>query len=354
MSTAVSFAFAAGLLATVNPCGFTMLPSFLTFYLGAHEQDGASRSLLARVREGLTVGAVLSLAFGAVFVVVGLLVSAGLRTVIEVVPWLAVAVAVGLLAVGAAMLAGRHVGLMSASRVTVTPGTSGGYRRVALFGVTYALASLSCTLAVFLVVVGQALAVADPVQLVVVFAAYAAGSASLLIALSVSAALAKGALARAVRRLLPAVNRVSGTLLIGSGIYLLLYAAVADRWDARRGQRCGASHEASLRHARRLLQRQRGDLRRATWTAGTAGRGGARHRSITPEASTRHGHARRRRPSSGPPAAGAAATSRGGLGRITMSDRAPKPAVARPKLSPALSKPRCRDCSSGVGSGVLS
>lgn len=65
-----------------------MLPSFLTFYLGAHEQDGASRSLLARVREGLTVGAVLSLAFGAVFVVVGLLVSAGLRTVIEVVPWL--------------------------------------------------------------------------------------------------------------------------------------------------------------------------------------------------------------------------------------------------------------------------
>jgi len=66
VSTAVSFAFAAGLLATVNPCGFTMLPSFLTFYLGAHEQDGASRSLLARVREGLTVGAVLSLAFGAV------------------------------------------------------------------------------------------------------------------------------------------------------------------------------------------------------------------------------------------------------------------------------------------------
>jgi len=150
-------------------------------------------------------------------------VSAGLRTVIEVVPWLAVAVAVGLLAVGAAMLTGRHVGLMSASRVTVTPGIGGGYRRVALFGVTYALASLSCTLAVFLVVVGQALAVADPVQLGVVFAAYAAGSASLLIALSVSAALAKGALARAVRRLLPAVNRVSGTLLIGSGIYLLLY-----------------------------------------------------------------------------------------------------------------------------------
>ncbi len=222
MSTAVSFAFAAGLLATVNPCGFTMLPSFLTFYLGAHEQDG-DRSLVARVRQGLTVGAVLSLAFGAVFVVVGLLVTAGLRTVIEIVPWVAVGVAFTLLAVGAAMLAGRHVGLTSASRVTVRTGERGGHRRVALFGVTYALASLSCTLAVFLVVVGQALAVADPLQLVAVFAAYAAGSASLLIALSLSAALAKGALARGVRRLLPVINRVSGGLLVASGVYLLLY-----------------------------------------------------------------------------------------------------------------------------------
>lgn len=222
MSTALPFAFAAGLLATVNPCGFTMLPSFLTFYLGAHE-NGDQDSLLARARQGLTVGAVLSISFGAVFVVAGLLVSAGLRAVIEIVPWVAVAVALALLAVGAAMLAGRHVGLTSASRVGVTAGSRGGHRRVALFGVTYALASLSCTLAVFLVVVGQALAVADPVQLVAVFGAYTAGSASLLIALSLSAALAKGALARTVRRLLPAINRISGALLVGSAVYLLLY-----------------------------------------------------------------------------------------------------------------------------------
>lgn len=249
MSTAVPFAFAAGLLATVNPCGFTMLPSFLSFYLGAHEDDGQRQAVLARVRQGLTVGAVLSLAFGAVFVVAGLLVSAGLRTVIQIVPWVAVAVGVGLLAVGAAMLAGRHVGLMSASRVPVKATVQGGYGRVALFGVTYALASLSCTLAVFLVVVGQAVAVADPVQLVAVFAAYAAGSASLLIALSLSAALAKGALARGVRRLLPVVNRVSGALLVASGVYLLLYwlpsltggAAAADSAAARATKRVSAA-----------------------------------------------------------------------------------------------------------------
>ncbi len=33
MTGAISFAFGAGLLATVNPCGFVMLPSFLGLQL---------------------------------------------------------------------------------------------------------------------------------------------------------------------------------------------------------------------------------------------------------------------------------------------------------------------------------
>jgi cytochrome c-type biogenesis protein len=115
------------------------------------------------------------------------------------------------------------VALVAASRVKVGSGYAEGYRRVAAFGVTYALASLSCTLAVFLAVVGQALAVDNPLRFVAVFAAYAAGSATVLIALSLSAALAKGALARTVRRLAPVVNRLAGALLAASGAYLILY-----------------------------------------------------------------------------------------------------------------------------------
>lgn len=223
MSAAVSFAFAAGLLATVNPCGFALLPSFLSFYLGADEDGAQSESVVSRMRQGLLVGVVLSAAFGGVFVFAGLIVSAGMRAFIQAVPWLAVAIGAALVVLGLAMLAGRHVGLTAASRVSVETQGGRSYGRVALFGVTYALASLSCTLAIFLVVVGQALAVADPAHLLAVFGAYAAGSASILVALSLSAALAKAALARAVRRLVPVVNRLAGALLAASGVYLLLY-----------------------------------------------------------------------------------------------------------------------------------
>lgn len=218
MDAPIALVFAAGLFATVNPCGFALLPSFLSFYLGASEEE-TSQSLLSRSAQGFVVGVVLSLSFGAVFVVAGVIFSAGLRSFIHAVPWLAAAIGVALVVVGLAMVAGRHIGLVPASRVRVGAGSARGYGRVALFGVTYAIASLSCTLVGFLVVIGQAVAAANPLAMVTVFAAYVAGSASVLIALSVSAALAKGALARAIRRAIC----LAGGLLAMSGAYLILY-----------------------------------------------------------------------------------------------------------------------------------
>jgi cytochrome c biogenesis protein CcdA len=222
VSTAVTLAFGAGLLATVNPCGFALLPSFLSFYLGADEQTPTA-GVLSRARQGFAVGLVLSGSFAAVFVVTGLVVTAGLRSVLHALPWIAFAIGLALIVLGLVMLAGRRVSLLAAVRLQ--PGTAGrsGYQRVAAFGVAYALASLSCTLAVFLVVVSQALTVSGVPQTLAVFGAYAAGSASVLLALSVSAALAKGALARGVRRLAPVVNRLAGALLLVSGVYLVIY-----------------------------------------------------------------------------------------------------------------------------------
>lgn len=223
MSTAITLAFGAGLLATVNPCGFALLPGFLSFYLGAEDSERTTADTLARARQGFVVGLALSGAFSAVFVVVGLVVTAGLRSVLEALPWVAFGVGLLLIALGGVMLAGRRVSLLSAVRLQPDLEQRTGYSRVAAFGVAYALASLSCTLAIFLVVVGQALTVSGVVETLAVFGAYAAGSASVLLALSIAAALAKGGLARALRRLTPAVNRLAGGLLLASGIYLVAY-----------------------------------------------------------------------------------------------------------------------------------
>jgi hypothetical protein len=143
-------------------------------------------------------GLAVSAGFASVFVIAALLASAGLSALVRLVPWAALGIGVVLAGLGGWLLAGRHLGLTVPSRLRPEGGRS--YRRVVAFGGAYALASLSCTLGVLLALVGQALAAASPLRLAGVLAGYAVGAASVLIALSVSAALAKDALLGRVRR----------------------------------------------------------------------------------------------------------------------------------------------------------
>jgi hypothetical protein len=139
------------------------------------------------------------------------------------VPWAALGIGVVLAGPGGWLLAGRHLGLTVPSRLRREGGRS--YRRVVAFGGAYTLTSLSCTLGVLLALVGQALAAASPLRLAGVLAGCAVGAASVLIALSVSAVLAKDALLGRVRRLLLLAGRLGGGLLVVSGAYLVAYWA---------------------------------------------------------------------------------------------------------------------------------
>jgi len=221
MSAAPTFAFGARPLATVNPRGFAMLSSSLSPYLGS--ADTRERSALTRSAQGFRAGPSLTGGFAGVFVLAGLILSLGLCWFMHVIPWAAVVIALALVLVGIAMLLVRHVGLTAASRVRVDGRPAEGYGRVVLFGASYAVASLSCTLAVFLIVVSQALVAVDPIRVLAVFGAFAAGSATVLVALSLSVVLAKAAVARAVRWLAPLISRLAGALLTASGVYLVIY-----------------------------------------------------------------------------------------------------------------------------------
>ena len=231
--TLLSFAFGAGILATVNPCGFAMLPAFLAFYLG--DEEGPRPGLgPGRIADGLAVGAAVSAGFAGVFMTAGLIVSAGLRSLVGYVPWVAVVIGAALVAVGLAMVAGRHVGVRLGERFQ--PGRERNWRRMVAYGAAYAVASLSCTLAVLLAVVAQALATHNPLRMLGVFAAYGAGSSTVLTGLSVSVAVAKGGMARWLQRLLPVAGRVAGAVLVASGAYLVSYWLPALRSGSGRGR----------------------------------------------------------------------------------------------------------------------
>ena len=65
------FAFSAGMVATVNPCGFAMLPSFVSYLLGADEPDFAAAPKRSARNARTASGAAAAAGFIAVFAAAG-------------------------------------------------------------------------------------------------------------------------------------------------------------------------------------------------------------------------------------------------------------------------------------------
>src|SRR5919197_2140127 len=106
-SVPISIALVAGGLSVVNPCGFPLLPAFLSFYLGADERQLPRAS--TRALQGLLVGALVTIGFVGVFAIVSLPVSFGVGLVARAVPWAGLATGALLALAGLVALSGRRV-----------------------------------------------------------------------------------------------------------------------------------------------------------------------------------------------------------------------------------------------------
>jgi len=222
----VGYSFGAGMVSTVNPCGFAMLPAYLSLYLGA--QDGAfyQRSIGFRALKALFVGFTVSAGFVLLFAIVGAVVSAGGSFVISAMPWIAVVIGIGLAILGLWMLAGRTVyaGFFSRLASHIGDPRSTGIRGFLLFGVAFGAASLSCTLPIFLVVVGSALATGGVLSGLVQFLSYGLGMGLVLILLTLGIALLKeGIFLSGLHRIFPYVERTAAVLLVLAGSYIVYY-----------------------------------------------------------------------------------------------------------------------------------
>jgi cytochrome c biogenesis protein CcdA len=209
------------MLATVNPCGWAMLPSYGAYYLGSHEAGYEARPLIRRATEGLRLGLLMTAGFLLAFSVVGAVISLGLRVLIQAMPFLAILVGLGLLGLGLWLLFGGSLRLSIPTPKIYAQARNP--KSVFLYGVAYGSASLSCTLPIFLVVIGSSLTAGSPGEAAVMFGSFGAGMALVLMAVVISIALVKGAILRQVQAVLPYVHRIGAGLLVVAGLYLIWY-----------------------------------------------------------------------------------------------------------------------------------
>jgi cytochrome c biogenesis protein CcdA len=217
----VGLAFAAGLVAALNPCGFAMLPGYLSLVVRGGE--GASQA--AAVGRAIAATAAMALGFVTVFGVFGLLAVSLASTLQQYLPYVTVLIGTLLVALGIWLLLGRELTGPIPDLVAGSPRWAPTARLGSMFGygVGYAIASLSCTIGPFLAVTGAAFRGGPVVDSVLIYLAYAAGMALVVGVLAVATALASVTVVERARRILPYLNRISGALLVVVGLYVGYY-----------------------------------------------------------------------------------------------------------------------------------
>ncbi|PZG18123.1 cytochrome C biogenesis protein [Micromonospora craterilacus] len=214
-----ALALAAGLLAAVNPCGFALLPAYLSF-LVLDGSDGGGRS--RAVGRALLLTAAMTVGFVAVFGVFGLLAAPAADVIARHLPWVSVAIGLVLVALGGVLLAGRQLPTVG-PKLGTGPEVTRRFGSMALFGASYAVASLGCTIGPFLAVVVTGFRSGSVAAGVGLFVAYAIGMALVVGAVALAVALAKMSLVRGLRRAAPLISRAAGALLIVAGGYVAWY-----------------------------------------------------------------------------------------------------------------------------------
>ena len=223
----LGFAYAVGAASAVNPCGFAMLPAYLGLYVsgGNREQEGRNPALL--VGRAVMVGVSVSVGFVALFGAVGLILGFGSQAVVvTALPYVGLAIGVLLIGAGAFMASGGKIYTSLAQRAASRVGDPGqlnipGY---IFFGVSYGLASLSCTLPLFLAVLGVGAGLSPGwLETLGQFVLYAGGMGSVIMILTLGMAVARSVLIRWMRAVLPYVSVVGAWLMVVAGTYIVFY-----------------------------------------------------------------------------------------------------------------------------------
>ena len=226
----LGYMFILGVLATVNPCGFVLLPTYLMYFLGLEGvRPGTQRAAVSRA---LVVAFTVALGFFTVFLAIGLLYNAGVDWFVQQSDWISIGIGLLMVVLGVAMLLGFHLTIG-----TPKLGVGGKDRTVLsmfLYGISYAVASIGCTIGLFASAVLKNVDRHGFVSGVVGIVTYAVGMGVMLAALTVALATARTGLLTALRRVMVHLDRIAGAFLVLTGLYLSWYwwSAIHDRSSA--------------------------------------------------------------------------------------------------------------------------
>ncbi|MFB9363532.1 cytochrome c biogenesis CcdA family protein [Actinoplanes nipponensis] len=207
------------MLGAVNPCGFALLPAYLSVLVAGDES--ASPGPRRAVGRALRCTVALTTGYVVVFGLFGLVLAPLTGVLMPRLPWLTVVFGLGLAGLGGWLLAGRSV--PTPGRGLRAPRLTGTAASMVLFGMAYAVASLGCAIGPFLAIVVSSLRAGSIIEGVALFVSFAAGMGLVVGVTAVAVALLRVSAVARLRRAAAFVPRIGGAVLIVAGAYVAYY-----------------------------------------------------------------------------------------------------------------------------------
>ncbi|GAB3860917.1 cytochrome c biogenesis CcdA family protein [Micromonospora andamanensis] len=215
MEAPLLLALTAGMLGAVNPCGFAMLPAYLSLLVaGTTDTRGA-------VGRALTAAGALTLGYVLVFGAFGLALAPIAGWLRPRLPWFTVGLGLLLVLLGCWLLAGRR--LPTLRPLARAPRLTRSLPSMVLFGMASATASLGCAIAPFLATVVTSLQAGSTGRGLALFGAYALGMGLVVAVAALGVALLRGEVVARLRGAGAWAPRLSGLVLLLAGGYVAWY-----------------------------------------------------------------------------------------------------------------------------------
>ncbi len=218
-SALLVFSFSAGILAFFSPCSFPLLPAYISYFFSEfRELDDSKENSAKAIKWGLGFGFSASLGFITIFILIGIISSSIGSVMNEYFPYLAIFMGIVIIILGIIMLLEIPLSLKLPIKFNFK---KTGYSGFFLFGIAYALVSLSCVFPIFLMVVLTTFTTQGFLSGILIFILYGLGMSLFMMIITTIVISSRHQLAKRFDMILPYVNRIGGFIMVFAGIWLI-------------------------------------------------------------------------------------------------------------------------------------
>jgi cytochrome c biogenesis protein CcdA len=214
-----ALALTAGIFATFNPCGFAMLPAYLSFIIIGSEKD---KSKTASLKDAFKFSFFMGLGILAVFALFAAVVIPFESSIQKYLPIFTLVIGACLVLGGAVILSGRAITFAKIWSPSISP--TGKTLTFLGYGATFALGSISCTIGPFLAITNSAIATSNALRILLTYFFFGLGISTTIAVLAVLTATSHQFVTSKLRRASYWISVFTSVILIAVGLYLLYFA----------------------------------------------------------------------------------------------------------------------------------